>query len=66
MHELKSTVYKLNASSIRSTLMEVKVTGTSFFVLDCPGRIALEILRVAKSLDMVNFYFHYILTAWVN
>ncbi|XP_055338016.1 glutamate receptor ionotropic, kainate 2-like isoform X2 [Paramacrobiotus metropolitanus] len=63
MYDLKPKLYKLNASNISATLMDVKASGISFFVLDLPAKQALQVLRAAKTLDMVDYYFHYILTA---
>ncbi|GAU93646.1 hypothetical protein RvY_05553 [Ramazzottius varieornatus] len=63
-NKLKPDIFKLDRSDIESTLRDVQSTGTSFIVIDCPGPVAGEVLKVAKEMDMITFYYHYILSTW--
>lgn len=65
-NKLKPDIFRLDRLNIKSTLREIRLTGASFVVIDCPGPVAGEVLKMAKEMDMITFYYHYILTTWVR
>ncbi|OQV23175.1 Glutamate receptor ionotropic, kainate 2 [Hypsibius exemplaris] len=64
MNELRPDVFKINPTNVTTTLADVKASGVSFIVLDCPGKVAYKVLKAAQKMKMTTYYFHYILTTW--